>query len=189
MAAPQSHGKEPARTPARTPTPALKRGEYLGRGGKILRREREASHNPFDFPDSLKENGWSYQWCRADILGSGEFSEISKMRRVGWDYVKPDQLEGYFAHDCKDMDHIEVAGMVLMERPEQMTQDARDEQLREANKHFAAQVNKRADIGENPLPPGVVPMLREISGGQSEPNPNAHKPQYARVTAPAGDDE
>lgn len=179
---------EPARTPVRSASAALRKGEYLGRNGKIIRREKAASHDPYHIPESVQEDGWSYQWCRADVIGSSEFSEISVMRRAGWDFVKPDQLNGYFAESCKDRDNVEIMGLVLMERPAQMTQDAKDEQLREANKQFLAQINKRAD-NDTPLPSGVLPMMREVHQEAFEANPSAHKPTYARVTAPAGDDE
>jgi len=181
---------EPARAPVRAQTPAsaLKRGEYLGRGGKILRRDRAEGHNPFDFPDSVKESGWSYQWCRADIVGSSEFSEIALMRRVGWDYVKPEQLEGYFAHECKDMDHVEIAGMILMERPEQMTRDAQEEQLKKAHGQYVDHINGRCDA-EAPLPPGILPTLREIELGRRESADPSLKPTYSRVMEPAGDHE
>ena len=187
MAREPMNARNDARMTARTAPQVLKKGEDVGRNGKILRREKPSTANPFDFPDAIKEAGWSYQWCRADIVGSGEFSEIAIMRRAGWDYVKPDQLEGYFAHDCKDMDHIEVAGLVLMERPQGMTDDARNDQLRAANEQFMAQLNKRAD-NETPLPPGVLPLMREIHSSKAEPNSNALKPTYARVAAPADDE-
>jgi hypothetical protein len=187
MAQPQG-AKEPIRTQVRTPSPVLKKGEYRGRDGEILRRDNPRSANPFDFPESVKEKGWSYQWIRADVLGSSDFSEVSVMRRAGWREVKPSQLNGFFERECPGADCIERGGLVLMERPEQMTRDAQDEQLREANRKYAAQVNKRADA-DSPLPPGVVPMLREVYADTPEPNPNAHRPGYASVTAPAEDDE
>lgn len=185
MAQPQ--GKEPIRTQARTPTPVLRKGEYRGRDGEILRRHVSTSKNPFDFPEEIKEKGWSYQWIRADVIGSSEFSEVSVMRRAGWREVKPHQLNGYFEKECAGADCIERGGLVLMERPEEMTREAQEEQLREANKKYAAQIHKRADA-DSPLPPGVKPLLMEASLAEPEPL-GAHKPGYANVLSPAGDDE
>jgi len=177
-----------ARKPERTPTPVLKKGEHRGRNGEVLRRDAPKTPNPFDFPDDIKEPGWSYQWCRSDVYGSSEFSEISVMLRAGWRHVNPNQLNGYFAHQCKDKDFVEAGGLTLMERPAGMTEEAREEAQREANRHFMRQLDKRFG-DDTPLPSGIESMMRMTHADPREAAPSDFKPTYGRVVAPAGDNE
>jgi hypothetical protein len=178
------------RTPVREPTPVLKKGEYRGRNGEILRRERSTSYNLYDFPDNVKEEGWSYQWCRMGTLGNsdGDHNEIPVMERAGWRSVRPDQLKGYFASENKDREHIIRDGLMLMERPAEMTRDAQEEAKREAQKALLRGLGHVSDDMYR-LPSGIEYDRKAIGVDRSgyEPVPNELKPTYGRVTVPVDD--
>ena len=136
--------KKPVRTPVREGEVKLKKGEYLGRNGEILRRSPVKNGNPFDFPDDVKEPGWSYQFIRHSVYGNTDHSELSAMKRAGWREVHPDALNGYFREETPEgQNHILKEGLILVERPEQMTRDAQEEQLKTANSYYQRQMEKR----------------------------------------------
>jgi|WetSurMetagenome_2_1015567.scaffolds.fasta_scaffold170985_3 hypothetical protein len=180
----------PAREVARENPPALKKGQYYGRGGKILTRERPTSYNLFDFPESVKEEGWSYQWCRTATLNNsdGDHNEIPLMTRAGWEPVKPDQLNGYFLNENKGRDCIVRDGLMLMERPQEMTDDARREAKGAADAAFQRGLGHISDDMYS-LPTGFVYDRNavQVNRDRYEAAPDDLKPGYARVAAPSDD--
>ena len=169
--------KKPARTPAREGEVKLRPGEYQGRNGEILIRASAKNGNPFDFPDDVKERGWSYQFVRHSVYGSTDHSELSAMKRAGWREVHPDQLNGYFRDEVgPDANHILKEGLVLVERPEQMTRDAEADQLKTANQQYERQLQKIYD--ENfQLPDGFIPTS-QIDRENLQAAPSAWKPSH-----------
>lgn len=187
----QTEGRKPVRTPAKEGPVKLRANEYRGRNGEILTREKVHGANKFDFPDNIKEPGWSYQWIRHTVYGDASHSELPLMRRNGWREVPPDALKGYF----KDMVNdgaacIEMDGMVLMERPEGMTRDAQQEQLNEANRQYAASSIDKIydDQARSKMPAGIEPWLQEIRDDRNraryERAPDDWAPQHAPASLP-----
>jgi hypothetical protein len=178
------------REPVRDASPVLRRGEVRGRNGEILRREPQDNQNSFDFPDSVKEEGWSYQWCRTDIYGNadGDINEIPLMQRAGWRPVNPSQLDGYFKSENKDRDCIIRSGLMLMERPIQLTQEAQAELKAKADGEFQRGLGHVHDDTFR-LPSGFE-LDRKTTGVQRdvyEQSPSDFKPTYGRVNAPVDD--
>ena len=172
-----TENKKPARTPVREGEVKLRPGEYQGRNGEILRRSPAKNGNPFDFPDDVKEPGWSYQFIRHSVTGNTDYSELATMKRAGWREVHPDQLNGYFRDEVgPDASHILKEGLILVERPEQMTIDARNEELKVANSHYERQLQKIYD--ENfQLPDGFTPTA-QIDRENLQAAPSAWKPTH-----------
>lgn len=191
---PQSEGRKPARTAVKEGPVKLRDGEYRGRNGELLVRERYSTPNKFDFPKSLKEPGWSYQWIRHSTLGDLSHSELPLMKRNGWREVPPDQLKGYF----KDMipegqSFIEIDGMVLVERPEGMTKEAQQDALDEANRRYAAASIDKIydDQARSKMPAGIEPWMQAIRQERSAPEraPDSWKPSLKRSAAPMDGEE
>lgn len=182
--------KEPVREAARETPQVLRKGQYLGRGGKILTREKPTSYNLFDFPDGIKEEGWSYQWCRTATLGNteGDHNEIPLMERAGWAPVSPGQLKGYFASENKGRDCIVRDGLMLMERPVEMTNDALKEAKQAADAAFQRGLGHVSDDMYS-LPTGFVYDRKavQVHRDSYERAPDDLKPGYARVNAPVDD--
>jgi hypothetical protein len=143
----------------------LRPGEYRGRNGELLVREKVRGSNKFDFPDSIKEAGWSYQWIRHTVYGDPTKSELSSMRRSGWREVSPEALNGYFRDMVPEgCNHIEIEGLILMERPEGMTKEAQQEALDAANRQYAsASIDKIYDEhAREKMPSGIEPWLQQV---------------------------
>ena len=170
--------KKPVRTPVREGEVKLRPGEYAGRNGEILRRAVVRNGNPFDFPDEIKEKNWSYQWVRHSVYNNTDHSELSTMKRSGWREVHPDGLNGFFKEETPEgQNFIAKEGLVLVERPEQMTIDAQEENLRAANQQYDRQLHARFD-SDAPLPSGYVAHAREIQQERYQPAPREFKPEH-----------
>lgn len=185
--------RKAVRSPAKEGAVKLREGEYRGRNGEILVRERNTSPNKFDFPDSLKEPGWSYQWIRHSVYGDLSMSEMALMKRNGWREVTPDQLKGYFRDMVPDgQNFIEIDGLVLVERPEGMTKEAQQEALHEANRRYAAASIDKIydDQARSKMPAGIEPWLQAIRQERSAPEraPDDWKPTYKRSAVPMDGD-
>lgn len=177
------------RAPIKEGPVKLHKGEYRGRNGEILRRVPNTTANPFDIPGDVKEPGWSYQFVRHSVYGNTDYSEMSVMKRAGWREVSPDALNGYFREETPEgQNFILKEGLCLMERPQGMTDEARDEALRTANDQYARQLDKRYDA-DAPLPTGFVPHLREIRTERYQPAPQEWQPKYNPRATPIADDE
>ncbi|SRR5581483_1919428 len=71
--------------------------------------------NPHDIPD-----GWSYEWKRRLTYGAEDPSYEVGLARTGWQPVPADRHPSYMPRGYKGQ-AIERKGMVLMERPKQIT--------------------------------------------------------------------
>lgn len=89
-------------------------------------RKGGQSKDRFDIPPDLRRSGTSYEWKRMTVYGKPDSSHLVEMREQGWEPVDDPVLRRYFMPD----DHtgaIERDGLVLMERPQELTDEAREE--------------------------------------------------------------
>jgi len=154
-----SEVEKPKTNTARATTPRLKAGEALGRDGQIVRRKKSYDGDEFQVPDHLKEPGWSYQWNRASVYGQPDNMEMIRMLDNGWTYVDPKRMPELAQGSPKDAQHIERAGLVLMERPEALTIEAREEARRVAEDQLMRQAD-RADTDMDVR--GFTPVRRQV---------------------------
>jgi hypothetical protein len=82
--------------------------------------------NPNDIPD-----GWSYEWKRKSVLGQEDPGYNVAIARAGWEPVPAARHPSYMPAGMSS-GVIERKGMVLMERPKEITDDARNRDLRAA---------------------------------------------------------
>ena len=97
-------------------------------------------------PDSIPD-GWTYEWKRKSVMGQEDSSYLVSLRRLGWDHVPatrhPEMMPMGSAAET-----IERKGMILMERPAEISEEVRRADLRKAR----AQVQtKQAQLGEAPV--------------------------------------
>jgi len=93
--------------------------------------------------DRIVPDGWSYEWKRKSILGQEDPSYQVQLERMGWEPVPASRHPSYMP-DGNKYATIERDGMVLMERPMELTQEARMIELRKARqqvRHKEAQLN------------------------------------------------
>lgn len=75
--------------------------------------------------------GWSYEWKRRTVLGADDPAYQVAVARQGWEPVPAHRHPAMMPADWRGST-IERKGMVLMERPLEITQDARNRDLKQA---------------------------------------------------------
>lgn len=132
----------PVRSATRAPTRrggararSLPRGEVLGRNGEVLTRKVGAgSSDPFHIPDDLKEPGWTYQWLSERIYNNPDIvrRHNHEMYQAGWRPVHAKGKWNGVYGPPGDTGHILVGDSGLYERPQQLTEEAKEDELRKA---------------------------------------------------------
>ncbi len=82
--------------------------------------------DPSDIPE-----GWSYEWKRRTVLGAEDPAYQVALARAGWEPVPTSRHPSYMPMGG-DYPFIERKGMILMERPLEITDEARNAELRKA---------------------------------------------------------
>lgn len=130
-----------------------------GRSGPIRERKRKGGqlNNPFHVDLDSIPDGMSYEWKRVTLKGMSDPSYEVEMREQGWDPVDgarhPDLvLEGHKGPIIR-------GGLMLMERPMELTEEARREDIAAARDAVSV---KQQQLGETPAGtlPRDVPALR-----------------------------
>lgn len=119
--------REPTRDPVRQD------GAVLGRDGEVLSRKRTATGDIFDIPKDLIETGWEFQWCAVTVTGNSEIlmDQNLMMAENGWRPVPAERFPGRFMPP-NHKGSILRGGQMLMERPKQLCEQARAEDVRAA---------------------------------------------------------
>lgn len=98
---------------------------------------------PEEIPD-----GWTYEWKRVSVMGKVDHNYQNSLLRMGWEPVPvsrhPDRMPMGWTGP------IEIDGLMLMERPAELTEEARKIELRQARQ----QVRTKEEQLNNPPSPG-----------------------------------
>lgn len=101
------------------------------------KRAAEIRNNAAEYDDGVDEfrappapDGWSYEWKRKSNMNQEDHSHMLAMRRAGWTPV-PVERHPEMMHVGAE-GSIERKGMILMERPSEIVEDARSRELRVA---------------------------------------------------------
>jgi len=136
----------PSRAPMR---PAMREEDPRARAA---RRAAELRDHLGEEPDGVDEffidpndipDGWDYEWKAKFVLGQEQATHILALRRAGWEEVPTHRHPSYMPMGS-DLPYIERKGMVLMERPKEITDEARARELRKARlqvRHKEEQLN------------------------------------------------
>ena len=95
-------------------------------------------------------DGWSYEWKTRTILGAEDPAHQVALARKGWESVPASRHPERMPMGYKGGE-ITRKGMVLMERPLEITQDARNAELRKARMQMRdkeAQLSQPSRNGE-----------------------------------------
>jgi hypothetical protein len=126
--------KEPEAVSEPKPAPLAARGTARSNivreddvRGAIRSRKRKGggANDKFHVPLNLVPPGWTYEWKRVSVIGKEDPAYAIEMREQGWTPVPaerhpefmPDEHKGAIARD----------GLILMERPEELTREAQEE--------------------------------------------------------------
>ncbi|MEN6608593.1 MAG: hypothetical protein ABFD60_15210 [Bryobacteraceae bacterium] len=103
----------------------------------------EDSTDEFFVPPEIIPDGWTYEWKRKMVLNKEDPSYAVQLSREGWEAVPLNRCKRHRAMMPQGWDGptIERHGMILMERPAEITQEYRNIELRRAR----AQVRQKEE--------------------------------------------
>lgn len=120
---------------------------------RARRRSAEVRENIGDLDQGLDEfyidpriipEGWSYEWKMNTVLGQPNPAYQVQLQRMGWDCVPaerhPEMMPTGDRHST-----IERKGMVLMERPADLTEEAKNIETRKARRQMQS---KQEQLGQ-----------------------------------------
>jgi hypothetical protein len=100
----------------------------------------------FYIDPSMVPDGWAYEWKRRLLLGAEDPSHNVALHRMGWEAVPvsrhPEMMPRGWAGET-----IERKGMILMERPLELVEEARRNDLRKAHNQVR---DKEAQLAGTP---------------------------------------
>lgn len=117
-------------------------------GERKRTRLRNANTNVDEFYIPLEEipDGLTYEWKRFSVNGQEDPFYIARMREQGWEPVKP-ELHPNWLPPGYNADHIIKGGQILMERPKELTEEARQEDREKATQQVTVAEQK---LGKTP---------------------------------------
>lgn len=102
----------------------------------------------FAFDTSIIPEGWSYEWKRKSIYNQEDPAYQIRLADGGWTPVPANRDARHAAlMPTGTYNTIERDGMILMERPKELTDEARDVELRRAKNQVRA---KEAQLSATP---------------------------------------
>lgn len=118
--------------------------------------------NQYDIPPGSIPHGMSYQWNNYTVLGAEDVHYNNSMAAQGWRPV-PASRHPELVPEGVTSGHIVIGGQILVERPQELTNEARRYELDKARNEVAA---KEAQLYGTP--PGT--MQRERANGTNDFN-------------------
>jgi len=117
--------------------PAMREEDPRARAAKRAAELRENRDDSYDGTDeyyidpSVIPDGWSYEWKRKFVLNQEDISHTMALKRAGWEEVPTSRHPEMMAVGSQEP-FIIRKGMILMERPLEITNEARAKLQREA---------------------------------------------------------
>lgn len=167
------------RDTAADPIPVRKgRASAIGRDGKILTRKNSGAVDKFDLRAMgiTTPPGWTYEWKRKTIAGMEDTDHLNGLMENGWTPVPADRYVGNFNVKSRTGEIVRD-GMILMERPEELTHEARTEEALAAREQIHAQnaqYRGRLPSGMSGEHPGVRAQINTTY----EPSAPEMRPSY-----------
>lgn len=104
-----------------------------GRGGEMLTRKRTTLSDEFHIPPEIVPENWTYQWNLLEVYGQPQVHNRIAMQEGGWRPVPCGRHPGRFMPNGTPPESAIIrGGLILEERPEELTQEARNEELSKA---------------------------------------------------------
>ena len=98
----------------------------LGRNGEVLTRNRVSGDgyiNEFDIPEAFRDADYDLYWARTSTHGKPDQANINELYDNGWRPASPKNYTKVMP-DMKGKETIERDGLMLMERPWQLSAQA-----------------------------------------------------------------
>lgn len=118
-----------ARSPMREPMRDPQTGRIvIVRDGKTYTRRHTNVGDKFHIDKADIPDGMSYQWIAVTILGAEQRNTVAAFNQNGWEPVDMSRYPGRYGPE-KAHGHIIIDGLGLYERPEELTEEARGEEI------------------------------------------------------------
>lgn len=159
----------PQRPPMRSAGERLPDGTFQGRNGAILTRSNRSNEqaDQFNVPERFKEPGWDYQWIRTSCMNKPDPAHVNANLENGWTPVQASQMPGAFMPSGHN-GAIERDGLMLVERPLAMTEQAVQDGIRAAHGQRHRQQATFKDVGAVLAEAGSAGSY-EVSTAESDP--------------------
>lgn len=144
--------------------------------------ERDDSVDRFRIPPSMIPEGMSLQWVTSQVYGQEQTQHRAEFERKGWTPVHGEDFDGRFngMFMPKDLEgEINNGGLVLMARPQELTEAAEKEDLRKAREQLM--------IKEAALRGGELPGVTLDTTHRTALASNKVSRSYERIAVPTDD--
>lgn len=140
-------------------------------GDRVRMLRGAQSIDPFALPPELlaKYPGMSFQWNAYEVFGRPDHRQRQFEEMQGWRAVPYSMFPGYFA-PIGTPGFIVVKDMVLMERPQNLTDEARREEIARANQNL--RINQRMAAEPTVLGPKFNPNGQYVTSARNPTNLN-----------------
>lgn len=164
-----SGGEQPERPPLRANPKAEDPRERARRRAEEIREHiggLDEGTDEFFIPADMVPDGWTYEWKRHTIFNQEDPAYTVQLAREGWETVPVDRCPMHRAMmpATWTKNTIERKGMVLMERPIEITQEARAIELRRARQQVRVKEQQLAATPDGTLSrddPRVAPKIKK----------------------------
>jgi hypothetical protein len=129
-------------------------------------RKRRGDVNPLYIDPKMIPAGVTWEWKRLTLLGQRNPGYEVSLRENGWEPVDCKQVPEMMPPGWKGA--VERDGLILMERPAYLTEEARQEDIAMARQNLAAQMGQNAQTPQGTLSrdhPAVQPRARSTMEG------------------------
>jgi hypothetical protein len=123
----ESLARREMRPPVRSDDP---RAMAAKRAAEIRNNSSELDNGTDEYATPPAPDGWTYEWKRKSVMNMDDISHMNHVRRTGWMPVPVERHPEMMQVGAEGS--IERKGMILMERPEEITNDFRNKDLRAA---------------------------------------------------------
>lgn len=130
---------------------------------KKVRTRKGLNYNKFHVDPAIIPSGMDYQWNAVELLGMPQRHRRVGFEANGWEAVPASRHDGLFMPAGYNGE-INIEGLVLMERPMELSEEARQEDFQRAVRQVA---DKEKQIGVAPQGtltrshPSVAPQIKK----------------------------
>jgi len=154
---------EPAKSDDPRSRAAQRAAELRGHLGNL-----DEGQDEFHFDPNMVPDGWSYEWKTQKVLGQENPAYTVALRRTGWEPVPASRHPEMMPPGATG--HIERKGMVLMERPKEITDEMRAIDYRNARNQVRTKESQLASAPDGQFGRDHASVRPKISHGY-EPIP------------------
>lgn len=128
--------------------------------------ELDEGTDEFFIPSQIIPDGWTYEWKRHTIYNQEDPAYTVQLAREGWEVVPVDRCPSHRAMmpATWTKNSIERKGMVLMERPIDITEEMRSIELRRARQQVRVKEQQLSATPDGTLSrddPRVAPKIKK----------------------------